>query len=286
MIYNIQRYCVHDGRGIRTVVFFKGCQIRCPWCANPESQKIDYQIGYFEEKCIHCLKCQKGCSHGAIKEGKIIKSRCIACGKCVEICPTEALKGFGKKLDANEIADEVCKDLPFYRKSGGGVTFSGGEATMQPELLFETMKILKERGIHIALESHGLFSEEVCMELIKYVDQFLLDLKHIDENEHKKVLGVSNKQVIQNIKKLSKKDLTIRIPLISGFNDSDENLKKSAQFAQNIGVKIDLLPFHNYGRSKYEALGMQYEYEKVPIYPEEELNRCMEIVRSYGVLLE
>lgn len=286
MIYNIQRYCVHDGRGIRTVVFFKGCQIRCPWCANPESQEMDYQIGYYENKCIHCLQCEKECPNEAIKVGNIIKNLCITCGKCVEVCPTEALKGFGKRLEAKEIAEAVCKDLSFYRKSGGGVTFSGGEATMQSGLLFETMKILKEKGIHIALESHGLFSDTICSELIKYVDQFLVDLKHMDEDKHKNVLGISNHQVITNLENLSQKDLTIRIPLIAGFNDDDDNLKKSAEFAKKIGVKIDLLPFHNYGLSKYKALGMKYEYENVPVYPEKELNRCLRIVRPYGVLLE
>ena len=157
---------------------------------------------------------------------------------------------------------------------------------MQPELLFETMEILKNRGIHIALESHGLFSDAVCDRLMEYVDQFLIDLKHTDEEEHKKILGVSNRQVLKNLKKLSEKDLTIRIPLIRGFNDSDRNLRKTAQLAKEAGALVDLLPFHNYGTSKYRALGMEYEYEKVPVYPEEELNRCMEIVRSEGVLLE
>ena len=176
MIYNIQRYCVHDGRGIRTTVFFKGCQIRCPWCANPESQEKEYQIGYYDGKCIHCMLCEKVCPEGAIKEGIIRKELCTACGKCVQECPAEALKGFGLEMSALEIADAVCRDLPFYRKSGGGVTFSGGEATMQTELLFKVMAILKERGVHIALESHGLFSDEVCTRLLEYADQFLIDL--------------------------------------------------------------------------------------------------------------
>ncbi|MEE1086626.1 MAG: glycyl-radical enzyme activating protein [Schaedlerella sp.] len=286
MIYRIQRYCVHDGRGIRTTVFFKGCQIRCPWCANPESQNKEFQIGYYEEKCIHCKVCEKICPVDAIAEGKIKKELCISCEKCIQECPTEALTGFGQEMSAEKIADEVCKDLPFYRKSKGGATFSGGEATMQPELLFNVMKILKRRGVHIALESHGIFSGEICEQLLEYVDQFLIDLKHMNEEEHKKMLGVSNQQVLCNMRKLAKKDLTIRIPLIPGFNDTDENLIQSAEFAKGLGVRIDLLPFHNYGTSKYNALGMNYEYENTPVYSEAELKRCMEIIRSRGVLAE
>lgn len=200
MIYSIQRYCIHDGDGIRTVIFFKGCQLRCPWCANPESQSFRQKIGYHANKCIACKSCENICPYNAVKNGRIDLALCRLCGKCVDACPAEALQLYGKELTVQELVEEVLKDRKFYRKSGGGVTLSGGEAILQPDIVFPLLEALKEKQIHTALESNACFSSEVCHRLLPLTDQFLLDLKHMDSAIHEKVLGMPNTHVLTNLK--------------------------------------------------------------------------------------
>lgn len=282
MIYSIQRYCIHDGDGIRTVIFFKGCQLRCPWCANPESQSFRQEIGYHANKCIACKSCENICPYNAVKNGRIDQALCRLCGKCVDACPAEALQLYGKELTVQELVEEVLKDRKFYRKSGGGVTLSGGEAILQPDIVFPLLEALKEKQIHTALESNACFSSEVCHRLLPLTDQFLLDLKHMDSAIHEKILGMPNTQVLTNLKIASTKRLTIRIPLIPGFNDDDKNLIASAKFAQELHCPVDLLGYHNLGSAKYKALGREYPYQGCISYSPEQLKDKKEFMRSAG----
>lgn len=280
MIYSIQRYCIHDGNGIRTTVFFKGCQLRCPWCANPESQSPHVQLGYLAHKCIDCGKCEQICPKHAILRHQINYGLCDGCGLCSYYCPEDALPIYGEALSPEQLAFELLKDNVFYEKSGGGVTFSGGEATLQEEYLLKTASILHQEGIHTALESNGLFSERLCQRLPQAIDQFLIDLKHLDDSCHREVLGISNTGIIKNLTTLSDQDLIIRLPVIPGFNDSDTNLRQTAQFARQLNVPLQLLGFHNMGTAKYHALNLPYAYESIPsmsiLQLEEKKNICRE----------
>lgn len=280
MIYSIQRYCIHDGNGIRTTVFFKGCQLHCPWCANPESQEPSVQIGYLEHKCSDCGKCEQVCPKHAIQNHRIDHQLCDCCGRCVYYCPQEALQIYGEEYSVEQLVQELLRDRIFYEQSGGGVTFSGGEATFQAEYLLKTASALQEKGIHTALESNGLFSSQMCSRLSQTIDQFLIDLKHMDDSPHKRILGVSNQIILQNLHALSDKDLTIRLPVIPGFNDSETNLRQTARFARHLNVPLQLLGFHNMGTSKYHALGLSYDYESIPSMSISQLEEKKEICRQ------
>lgn len=274
MIYSIQRYCIHDGRGIRTTVFFKGCNLRCGWCQNPESQSFERQLAKYQEKCIHCGACKKVCKHA---------ERCILCGDCVYACPSEALTIYGWEITPGELYDEVMKDAKFYRKSSGGVTFSGGEPTLQLDFLVEILQMLKQSGVHTALESHGCFSKETRERLLPLVDQYLIDFKHSDGNKHREFTGVSNGLCIENLRSLRNRDVTMRIPLIPGFNDDDENLRQSALLARELGMPVHLLPFHKYGAAKYAALGREYAYANCRTHTQEEQAHMLSIFKDLGV---
>ena len=280
MIYSIQRYCIHDGNGIRTTVFFKGCQLRCPWCANPESWRPHMQIGYLSHKCTDCGKCEQICPKHAIKNHRIDERLCDHCGKCAYYCPQDALQVYGKELSLEQLVEEVLRDRSFYEQSGGGVTFSGGEATLQAEYLLPAATVLHQKGIHTALESNGLFSGQLRLQLVQVIDQFLIDLKHMDDSRHKEVLGVSNQTVIQNLTALSDRDLIIRLPVIPGFNDGEDNLRRTAQFARELKVPLQLLGFHNLGTSKYRALGMPYRSESISSMSAAQLEEKKNICRQ------
>lgn len=280
MIYSIQRYCIHDGSGIRTTVFFKGCQLRCPWCANPESWYPQTQIGYLSHKCTNCGKCEEVCPKHAIHNHRIDERLCDCCGRCSYYCPQDALQVYGEEIPLEQLMEEVLRDQVFYEQSGGGVTFSGGEATLQAEYLLSAASLLHRNGIHTALESNGLFSRQLCFQLSRIIDQFLIDLKHMDDSRHREVLGVSNQAVIRNLSDLSDRDLTIRLPVIPGFNDGEDNLRRTAQFARELKVPLQLLGFHNLGTSKYRALGMPYRYESISSMSAAQLEEKKNICRQ------
>ena len=289
MIDHIQRYCVHDGRGIRTTVFFKGCQLRCPWCANPESLSGKQQIGHFAHKCTGCGTCDAVCPNQAIHHGSIDTGICTLCGVCVYHCMQEALQIYGREHTPEELLEILLKDRAFYDRSGGGVTFSGGEATLQQTYLFRILSLLKAQGIHTALESNGLFDDSCRCRLLTggaegsaLIDQFLIDLKHSDDERHRRVLGVSNKQVLENLDCLQDTDLTIRVPVIPGFNDDQKNLEQTARIAARLRVPLELLKYHNLGAGKYQALHMTYKYAAVPSMSEETLEEKRQICRNAG----
>jgi len=297
LIYNIQHYCIHDGRGIRTAVFMKGCQLKCGWCANPESQCRKKEIGFFGDKCTLCGACARACGKGAIdlaSPRRIDTSRCDACGDCVYACPGEALAAFGQEKTCGELVAEAEKDRPFYRKSGGGVTITGGEPTLQGEFLLELLTALRAHGLHTAIETHGHMPDELLQRTAPLVDQFLFDIKHMDSKKHAAGTGVPNEQIIKNMLKLAldyKAHVTMRVPLIPGFNDDNANMENTAIFAQALKEKgslqgVHLLPFHALATNKYAALGKEYAYRNGAPQKDERLSQILEYFRRRSVQVQ
>lgn len=261
-IFDIKRYAVHDGPGIRTTVFFKGCSLNCSWCHNPEGKEREPQIMYRPEKCAEkCFACIPVCPPQAIsKKGKKIKidqTKCDLCGKCADVCVYEALEIIGKEITVEELIKEIEKDKLFYDQSGGGVTISGGEPFMQPEFLEVLLDELKKREIHTAVDTSGYVSPEILERLYPQVDLFLYDIKLMDKKKHKQYTGVDNSQILENLKTLSSKEkpVVVRIPLISGVNDDEKNILGLAQFLFSLNLnKINLLPYHRGWVEKYKRL--------------------------------
>ena len=267
IVFNIQRFSLHDGPGIRTIVFLKGCPLRCPWCSNPESQQPQPSLLYNASKCIHCESCVAVCPEKAIRpnyyEGdRIDRSKCILCGKCVDICPTEALFMKGKMMSVSEVVTEVEKDRRVFQTSGGGATFSGGEPFMQHEFLISLLSALKEIGISTAIETTGATSWDILKKSIPLTDYYLFDVKHTNSEKHKAVIGMGNELILENLIKLSRetKGLVLRMPLIPGFNDDMENVQATIRIVKEANLKsISILPYHNFGESKYTFMNIPYK---------------------------
>lgn len=266
-IFNIQRYSIQDGPGIRTTVFFSGCPLECLWCCNPESQTINPKLFYFESRCTRCQHCVSVCPNGAISvhaDGSIKTNRnlCNAYGTCVEACPNEARAISGELKTVYEVLEVVKKDSLFYRNSGGGVTASGGEPTSQPKFLLALFQACRRSGFHTCLDTCGYVSWEVLEHALEYTDLVLYDIKHMDPKRHIELTGVDNELILQNAGRVAKNGipLVIRVPLIPGCNDSKENMEALAKYAIKLGVReINLLPYHELGVNKYERLGMKYD---------------------------
>lgn len=260
VIFDIQRNSFVDGPGIRTTVFFKGCNLKCKWCHNPESQNFEKQMMIYKNKCTGCGKCASVCPHHL--------SSCEFCGKCEILCPNDARKVCGKEYTPEEVLKEVIKDKTFYETSNGGVTFSGGECMLQADFLCETLKLCKENGIHTAIDTAGCVSWEHFEKIMPYADMFLYDVKCFDEQKHKEYTGVSNKLILENLKKISDtgdKEIIIRIPVIHGVNDDEKEMGMIAEFLKGIRyTSVDLLPYHKMGEHKYDALDMAYTEFEVP----------------------
>ena len=241
-IFNIQRFCVNDGPGIRTTVFLKGCPLSCVWCHNPESQRFEPEILFYKDKCTGCGRC-----------------KCVTAADRDFVCFNGAKEICGKTVSANEVTAEVLKDKPFYKNSGGGVTLSGGEPLAQYDFSLELLKKAKENGIHTAIETCGYAEKSKILEIAKYVDLFLFDCKETDPELHKKYTGVDNKIILDNLKALSNagSKIILRCPIIPGFNDRAEHFKGISETAEKfIGIEhIEIEPFHPLGESKYSALG-------------------------------
>jgi len=288
MVVNIQDYSVHDGYGIRTLVFLKGCPMHCPWCQNPESIDPNYEIKYQTSLCIDCLKCREVCPADAILEDKdkrIDRSRCNLCMRCVESCPSRALSQVGKKLSVDEIMKPILSYKPFYDSSDrGGITLSGGEPTFQAKFSLELLKKCKEFGIHTAMETCGFTPFETLKSLVEYLDLLLFDIKHMDDQIHQKYIGVSNQLILENLKKIIKEDdieCVVRIPLITGFNENEKSVKDIAHFVRSLGIKrIDLLPFNDLPSGKYKCMGHDWEYKHVKRQPENLLKTLKKMIES------
>ncbi|AKL96014.1 pyruvate formate lyase activating enzyme [Clostridium aceticum] len=267
LITNIQKYSLHDGPGIRTTVFLKGCPLKCIWCHNPENQSYHKQMMYNKEKCNLCGGCQRKCSIGAIhiktENIDVDSEKCNFCENCTEFCINNAREIVGQEYTTSELMKEIEKDKIFYEQSGGGVTFSGGEAMHQIDFLHEIARKCKTKGISVAIDTCGQVSFQHFEKLLEDVDIFLYDLKLMNSQEHKKYTGVPNEVILDNLKELSKKGAKIylRLPLIEGINTDNENINAIVKFIKNLNiVHINLLPYHEIGSDKYKRLNMKYEY--------------------------
>ena len=276
-IFNIQKFSIHDGPGIRTTVFFKGCPLRCQWCSNPESQIQNVQILYDFDKCVHCQFCVRTCPNQALSHinNRIIcdRSKCVGCLTCVENCPASALSYEGVLSEIDEIVDTCMQDIDFYEESEGGVTLSGGEAMAQPQFCKELVRQLKLKNVHMAIETTGYIQAETFRELAPMFDLLLFDVKHYDREKHKEGTGVYNDLIKSNLKWCKENNLNVlpRIPVIPGFNASLEDANGISDLLVNIGFKkVQLLPFHQFGEKKYTLLNRDYELKnKKALYPED-----------------
>ncbi|MHA1617273.1 MAG: glycyl-radical enzyme activating protein [Candidatus Njordarchaeales archaeon] len=295
LIFDIKRYAIHDGPGIRTTVFMKGCPLKCWWCHNPEGISSSKDLTYFEYKCIRCKTCVKVCPVNAIAfEGEkqvIDRVACVKCGICAESCPTGALKLVGYEVTVDELMEEIQKDILLYDYSEGGVTFSGGEPLFQPLFLKEALKECKKRDIHVALDTSGYASPEVFESIIEYVDLFLYDLKLLDDEEHQKYTGVSNKIIKKNLITLMEegrgKDVILRFPIIPGITDTEKNLNELINFVSQLKKinEIDILPFHDVSE-KYNRLGMEYKMKVHKAPSEKKLDYIKEKLEEIGLLVK
>lgn len=275
--FNIQKFSIHDGPGIRTTVFFKGCPLRCEWCSNPESQIKNVQILHDQSKCSYCLSCVAACPNGAIthEDNKIIinEDKCVGCLTCVNSCPNRALSYEGDYKTIEEIVDICMQDIDFYEESGGGVTISGGEGMSQPEFLKKLIAELKKNSVHVAIETTGYVKKETFEELARELDLLLFDVKHYDREKHYNGTKVYNDLIVENLKWAIDNGIEVlpRIPVIPDFNDSLEDAEGLAKLLVEVGAKkVQLLPFHQFGEKKYELLNRNYKYKnKKALYPED-----------------
>ena len=261
-IFNIQGYSIHDGPGIRTTVFIKGCPLRCFWCQNPESQKKEPEIFLKKEMCTVCGLCVGICPKKAISlssESSLIDRRiCIGCGKCAEICPNEARKLIGRHVTVDYVIYELLKDMKFYKKSGGGVTISGGDPIDQPNFVVGLLKGCKEAGLHTVIQTSGFTSWEIMSNILEYTDFVMYDIKCIGEKKHYLGTKTSNRIILENAKKIykSKKGMLIRVPLVPGYNDTIQEIRAIEKFvvSELKGTRIELLAYNKLGESKYKYL--------------------------------
>jgi len=289
-VFNIQRYSIHDGPGIRTTVFLKGCPLDCWWCQNPESQLSGQEMIFWGDRCIGCGACSTICPSDAIqiKNGIPIteKEKCILCGKCIEKCPALAREMIGKKLTTEEVIKEIEKDLVFYKESGGGVTFSGGEPLGQSEFLEGLLSGCRKKKIHTAVDTSGYISWEILNKISPKVDLFLYDLKLMDNERHKKYTGEFNELILENLKKLSSvhNNILVRFPVIPGINDDYQNIKEIGKFLSSLKItQVNLLPYHYIGIDKYRRLGMTYRLAGIQSPSEERLSEISVILSKFNL---
>jgi pyruvate formate lyase activating enzyme len=292
-IFNIQRFSIQDGPGIRTTVFLKGCPLHCMWCSNPESHNFKPEIVHRDSLCNQCGLCIKECPEKAIsiRDKLIIIDRelCTNCGGCVKVCSPGALKMMGQKMSAEEVFQEIKKDTDFYYNSGGGVTASGGEPLAQPDFVAALFKLCQDHGIETCIETSGYASTEAIEKVLKYTSLMLYDIKMGDSESHCEWTGVSNEEILLNLDRAiaSGVSVTIRVPLIPGINDTDEELKKIARItaAKKLG-KVELLPYHRFGMGKYQQLDREYELTELTTQEASELEKMKELFESFGLECE
>jgi pyruvate formate lyase activating enzyme len=290
-VFDIRRFSIHDGPGIRTAVFFKGCPLSCWWCHNPESQRGRPEVMAREQRCIHCGACVSACPQGAISidhaHGDPVvtdRERCTRCGACVKVCPSQAREIVGSEWTSAAVLAEIERDIPFFDESGGGVTFTGGEPLMQPAFLMELLRGCRALELHTALDTSGFAAWDVLEPLLPLVDLFLFDVKAMDPEKHRAYTGVSNDLILENLKKLSTSGAQIifRVPVIPDLNDDLANLRAIGSLARSLaGVRrVDLLAYHAAAVGKYEHLGMDYRLKGTRVPREDEMNIMADLLRT------
>ncbi len=265
VIFDIKKFAVHDGPGIRTTVFFKGCPLRCPWCHNPEGISPRPEIMVFPDRCLKgCRDCIPDCPHGALGKSRgaivLCRSRCDGCGACARACPTEALQVTGRPVTVGQVMEEIIKDKPFYEESGGGVTFSGGEPMQQPRFLAELLLSCRKQGIRTAIDTSGNAPNAEFERLLPLAGLFLYDLKVLDDERHRRLTGVSNRLLLKNLQRLSEAGapLALRVPVVPGVNDADNDLQALAGFCAALPNRhpVHILPYHRGYVGKARRLGL------------------------------
>ncbi|MFO7569914.1 MAG: glycyl-radical enzyme activating protein [Smithellaceae bacterium] len=290
LIFNIQKFSVHDGPGIRTTVFLKGCPLKCAWCSNPESQNFFPELLVRDMNCTRCGACVAACPRGAIritgKHGRIIdRQKCDQCLLCVQSCLYDALRACGTCMTVQETVAEVMQDRLFYENSGGGVTLSGGEPLSQMAFTETLLEACKKEGLHTALETSGAAPWSDMERVLRFVDLLLFDIKHLDSNQHEKMTGVHNFRILENLRQSAAQSvLWLRVPLISGFNDSESHIKKIAFLGADVGAqKISLLPYHEGGKTKSRQMGKVYAYPEGKAPGEKHIGKLKRIIERAGL---
>jgi len=290
IIFNIQRYSIHDGPGIRTTVFLKGCPLRCKWCSNPESINPFPELFLRQERCDQCGQCLDICIPKAISYDndtiQIKRVDCNLCMKCIEVCPLNVINSIGKKTSINEIISEVMQDELFYNNSGGGVTISGGEPLFQLEFTLNLLKEFKKKALHTTIDTTGYAKSEDLDKILPYTDLILFDIKHLNPEIHQKGTGVANDLILKNFKTCLKRGMKIwvRVPIIPDFNDSSQYIAKLAKYLSEEPVeKISLLKYHEWGKHKYKYLDRVYPLKDTNFISDVQIQDFKNIIESYGL---
>ena len=284
IITGIKRLAVHDGDGLRTTVFFKGCPLRCVWCHNPETYSYKKEIAFYSAKCIGCNSCVDECAYGALTKDFYDETRCVHCLKCTEVCPTDARSLLGVEYEASDLAEKILEDEQFFKNGNGGVTLSGGECLSQPNFATELAKIFYDKKISVDIDTCGFVSQESLEKIIPYTDVFLYDIKAIDGDVHRKCTGQDNKIILDNLRFLTERGckIEIRYPLIMGYNDGE--CEGIGRFLKNLGgiTKIKVLKYHSFARSKFDAIGLSDTMPNIET-TYTDVENAVKTLRSFGL---
>ena len=292
LVFDFQRFAIHDGPGVRTLVFLKGCPLRCHWCQNPESIGRNPEIMLIPHNCIDCRKCQDICPHGVIQESAdqkrvIDRARCDMCGECLKVCYANAINISGRYLTVSEVLAEVERDRKFYQQTGGGVTFSGGEPAAQPAFVEELARQAQARNLHTAIETCGYVRWDTLRSILKHIDLVLYDIKHMDTKEHRRLTGAPNELILDNLQRIATLGLPVRarLPVIPGCNDSPENIRATVEFAAGLSnlEALDILPYHRMGEPKWGQLERSYELHEVTPHTRDQVFELVDIAHQYDI---